>query len=285
MSEAVTGAGLYIDHKGHRTWLKWHRGRRTITDIPFTAARIAEGMRLGASVEIDLLRFAGEGFVVLHDEDLYPATTGRGSVAEASRDVLRSLFFRKSDGTASSDPVFLLDDLVDLIKQEGAHPDACLQLDMKSDSSEIREQDIAAFVRAVKPMASSMILSAGDAEAVTRLSDALPDLPIGYDPCHFGAIPRLMESRDFEGFVEGACLASPRAQMMYLEHQLVLFADAHGFDLTGAFHERGCRVDAYTINRAVPEVLPIVERLLELGVDQITTDDPIGLEALIKRSR
>ena len=69
--------------------------------------------------------------------------------------------------------------------------------------------------------------------------------------------------------------------MIYLHHKLVLFADAAGFDMIGAFHQAGRTIDAYTINRAIPDVLPDVRRLLALKADQITTDDPVGLETLI----
>ena len=119
--------------------------------------------------------------------------------------------------------------------------------------------------------------------AVERLSRAVPDMPIGYDPCHDGAIERLMESRDFEGF--GKLHSRPRreAQMIYLHHKLVLFASSEGFDLVGAFHAAGRRIDAYTINYATPEVVPDVLRLLALKADQITTDDPAGLGALLAR--
>lgn len=126
-----------------------------------------------------------------------------------------------------------------------------------------------------------MILSAGDPEAVERISQAIPGMPIGYDPCHDGAIERLRDSRDFEGFVAEAVAASPRAQMIYLHHQLVLFADTQGYDLVAAFHGADRRVDAYTINSAIPAALPVARRLLALKVDQITTDDPVGLEMLI----
>ncbi len=90
-----------------------------------------------------------------------------------------------------------------------------------------------------------------------------------------------METRDFAGFVAGTLRAVPRAQMIYLDRRLVLCADQAGYDLIGAFHEAGRVVDAYTINSAVPSALPGVKRLLELKADQITTDDPVGLERLL----
>ncbi|OWK22652.1 glycerophosphodiester phosphodiesterase [Rhizobium yanglingense] len=273
--------GIAVETGAHRTWLKWHRGHRFAGDISFTRRRIAEGMLLGASVEIDLIRFCGEGFAVLHDETLDRATTGTGRVLDASQEYLRGLQLRDDTGVPADHPVMLIDDLGQLLLAGECDENAVLQLDLKEASASIRDVDITAFAAAMSPVARSVILSGGDARAVERLSGAVPDMPIGYDPCHDGAIERLIESRDFAGFVETALKASPRARMFYLYYELVLFADAAGYDLIDAFHRAGRRVDAYTITAAVPEVLPKVRRLLALKADQITTDDPVGLEALL----
>lgn len=275
--------GISVETDGHRTLLKWHRGHRFASDISFTQERIAEGMALGASVEIDLVRFADAGFAVLHDETLDQATTGEGPVLAATTEYLRSLHLRDHQGAPTSHPIMLIDDLGRLLQGSEPAPDAVLQLDLKEYSANIRDTDIEAFAAAIAPVARAVILSGGDAVAVERLSRAVPQMPIGYDPCHDGAIERLMESHDFEGFVTGALFASPRAEMIYLHHKLVLFADFAGFDLIGAFHAAGRRIDTYTINHATRDVLPDLLRLLALKANQITTDDPAGLDALLAR--
>ena len=70
--------GIAIVRDGHRTLLKWHRARKQAGDLPFTGERILEGLRLGASVEVDLVKHADGGFAVLHDFSLDRATTGTG---------------------------------------------------------------------------------------------------------------------------------------------------------------------------------------------------------------
>jgi glycerophosphoryl diester phosphodiesterase len=90
-----------------------------------------------------------------------------------------------------------------------------------------------------------------------------------------------MATRDFAGFVREAVAASPRAEMIYLAYPLVLEVDKAGFDIVAAFHAEGRRIDAYTIQVADEGSRPRVQRLLELRVDQITTDDPEGLLALM----
>ncbi|MGV2125063.1 glycerophosphodiester phosphodiesterase [Agrobacterium vitis] len=273
--------GLFIERNGFRTMLKWHRGHKQAGDISFTPDRIAEGMALGASVEIDLVCHAGGGLAVLHDEVLDKATTGQGPVRGASVDQLRSLFLRDHDGQPSTHKVILIDDLGRVLASTSHRAGAVLQLDLKEKASDLTQQDIAAFVAAIGPVRDRVILSAGDAKAVTRLAEALPGLPIGYDPCHGGAIERAMESGDFVAFIDDAIAAIPDAEMIYLDHEAVLFAEDRGFNMVAAFHAAGKRIDAYTINRADEASLPRVLRLLALKCDQITTDDPVGLQALI----
>jgi glycerophosphoryl diester phosphodiesterase len=91
-----------------------------------------------------------------------------------------------------------------------------------------------------------------------------------------------MASRDYGAFVRDAVAAAPKSELDYLAYELVLEADRDGFDLIGAFHEHGRRIDAYTIRRVDEETLPIVERLLALRADQITTDDPEGMAAALR---
>ena len=113
------------------------------------------------------------------------------------------------------------------------------------------------------------------------LAAGLPQLHIGYDPCYGEALDELRRTRDFAAFVAAAVAAAPRAELVYIAYPVVLEAEAAGFDLVGAFHAAGRRLDAYTIARADAEGAAIAERLLALRVDQITTDDPEGVVAAL----
>jgi glycerophosphoryl diester phosphodiesterase len=272
---------IFIERQGHRTWLKWHRARRRASDPVFTGARILEGMRLGASVEVDLVVHADRGYAVLHDLSVERETTGNGKVADLSAAELRSFSLRGNDGAPLAERVMLLEDLCALLAKGGLHSDALLQLDYKEDWKVLDPVAIASFGDSVAPVARHMILSSGDAESVRLLTEGVEGLRVGYDPCHDGALDLLMQTRDFAGFVRDAVAASPRADMIYLAYPLVLEADRLGFDIVAAFHAEGRRIDAYTIQRADAESRPRVARLLELRVDQITTDDPEGLVALV----
>jgi glycerophosphoryl diester phosphodiesterase len=268
---------LYIERNGHRTWLKWHRGRRKASDPVFTGTRIIEAMQLGASVEVDLVLHADHGCAILHDLLLERETTGTGPVAMARADDLRQLHLRGEDGQPIADKVMLLEDLCILLAQQQPHPDALLQLDFKQDSAALDAPTIASFANSIGALAPHMIVSCGDAEAVERLATATPGLRRGYDPCYGASLERLKASGDFARFAADALATAPQADLIYLHYEIVLEADRNGYDIIAAFQAAGHRVDAWTIRSVTPTTVSQVERLLALNVDQITTDDPEGL--------
>lgn len=272
---------LYIERNGHRTWLKWHRGRRKASDPVFTGSRILEAMRLGASVEVDLVIHADNGCAILHNLSLDEETTGSGLVRQTPAARLRQLHLRGGDGEPIADRVMLLEDLCALLAQNSPHPDALLQLDFKENAAAITPEVIANFGSTVGPVARSLILSGGDLDAISLLAHSAPKLRIGYDPCYGESLARLKASGDYKTFISDALAAAPDAEMIYLAYELILAGDKSGFDLIGAVHQAGRRVDAWTIRAVTPTTLDAVERLLALKVDQITTDDPEGLKAAL----
>ena len=274
---------LFIERDGHRTWLKWHRARRRGTDPVFTAARIREGMRIGASVEVDLVVHAGHGCAVLHDFTLERETTGTGLVRETPPEVLRDLHLRGNDGVSLPDRLLLLEDLCALLAVEPPHPQALLQLDLKEERGAISPDVVARFGRSLGPVAGNMIISGGDLEAVRQMAGAVPGLRIGFDPCYGEHLARLRETGDFHGFIADALVAAPDAQMIYLDYRIVLAAADAGVNLVAPVHAAGCRVDAWTISRVTPHTLAQVGRLMALQVDQITTDDPEAMMEALAR--
>ena len=268
---------LHIDRDGHRTWIKWHRGRRRPSDPVFTGTRIVEAMRLGASVEVDLVIHADHGCAVLHDLTLERETTGSGNVRDTDAAALRKLHLRGNDGQAVSDKVLLLDDLCDLLASEGVHPDALLQLDLKENLAALSPQIVANFGQSVAPIAGSLILSGGDFDAIAMLAKSAPGLVTGYDPCYGESLARLQATGDYRSFIEQALATAPDAKMIYIAYGIILSAKEVGIDIVAPVHAAGRRVDAWTINRITPQTIGQIERLLRLKVDQITTDDPEGL--------
>lgn len=272
---------LALRRHGRTTRLKWHRARRRSDDPPFTATRIVEGLAAGASVEVDLLIHADRGFAVLHDRDLRRETTGSGQVGERTAAMLRGLSLIDRDGRPTHHSVLLLEDLAALFADTEIAPNALLQLDFKQRAKDLDAAAITRFADAVAPFADRAILSCGDAAAVATLTSAAPGIRIGYDPCHRGAAQLTQRSRDYRGFVERALRKAPQAEMIYLDAGLVLSAAKRGFDFAEAFHQHGKAVDAYTLGGAAnPGMVPVIDQLLDLAVDQMTVDDPEGIALL-----
>jgi glycerophosphoryl diester phosphodiesterase len=271
-----------VTRGGHRTFLKWHRGRRRAADPVFTGSRILEGMRLGASVEVDLVITGDKSLAVLHDMTLDRETTGTGPVAAASDALIRRLQLRDNDGTPLTEPVMLLDDLCTLMIEGSVHPDALLQLDYKEDEIVLDARAIANFVRATTPVARNMIVSSGSAAAVKMLAGAVPEMKIGYDPSDEQRFNAALASGTLDQFVADAIAAAPDADMVYLYWEIVTRSSDAGFDILDAFHRQGKRIDAWTIRTVDEASLRVVERLLSLKVDQITTDDPEGLARMLE---
>jgi glycerophosphoryl diester phosphodiesterase len=279
----ATAAPVSITRNGHKTYFKWHRGRRRLSDPVFTGKRILEGMAVGASVEVDLVVTADKGFAVLHDMTLDRETTGTGPVAAASDAVIRELRLRSNDGAPIDEPVMLLDDLCALMATGTVHPDALLQLDYKEDEAVLDTRAVANFTRAVGPVAKNMIISSGSAAAIKMLTDAVPGMRSGFDPSDEDRFKAGLTDGTLQAFVDDAVNAVPGTDLIYLYWEMVTVAADAGFDLIGAFHKHGKRIDAWTIRTIDEASLKAVERLLSLKVDQITTDDPEGLAAALNQ--
>lgn len=272
---------LFITRNGHRTWLKWHRGRRKASDPVFTGARILEAMRLGASVEVDLVVTGDKGMAVLHDMKLDRETTGSGPVAATSDAAIRELYLRGNDGAPIADKVMLLDDLCGLMAEGKVHPDALLQLDYKEDETVLDGRAIDKFARATKPVAGNIIISSGSAAALKLLTAAVPGMRSGYDASDGDRFKDALANGTLQAFVDDAVAALDGTDLIYLYWEIVTRSADTGFDIVEAFHRHGKRIDAWTIREASAAMKPHVERLLALKVDQITTDDPEGLLALM----
>lgn len=278
LSPSEPGLGLVRD--GHTTLLKWHRGKRRITDVPFTAARIEEGLRLGASVEVDLRVHAGGGFAVLHDDTLDRETTGAGPIANATPEALRALHLRHPGGSPASHPVLVLEDLFAALAGIALPATALLQLDLKETLPALDHFDAVAFGRAAAPLARHLIVSGGDAAAVTRLAAACPGIQVGFDPCYDHTYAELERTGAFDRFITDALAVMPAATMIYLNWRIVRLAATRGFDLVAPCHAAGKAVDAWTLNVTEPDAAAMLRLLLDLKADQVTTDDPVEMQSV-----
>lgn len=280
----TTAEPIAIEKDGWKARLKWHRGRRQAGDLPFDPRRLRQGIAAGASLEIDLRVHAEGSCAVLHDEWLDEETTGTGPVRAASVALLRSLRLRDNAGAPSDQPIMLLEELCQFLASADASQAPLLQLDYQESETPSPEV-IAGFASAVGPVVDRVILSGGYPQALEALAAGLPDLSLGYDPCYGDSLERLKATGDFTRFIRDAFVTAPKARIIYLEHNLLLAGADQGVNLVAECHQAGLEVDAWTITKITDESLRKVHRLMELQVDQITTDDPQGLVAAFQAGR
>lgn len=278
-------AGLVLEYRDHRTRLKWHRLRRRLADPLFSAEVMAEGFRLGASMELDLRVRADGGFVVLHDDRLEGETTGQGTIAEMTRAQMQPFHFA-DDGAGR--PLIFSEDLAAML--QSAHPDALLQFDMKDDFAAIGERGLAHLAEHFSATAAPVIISGDSLELIVGVRERLPQLLRGIDPTDkLAAIWRA----DGLAAVEAELLADLRGptdpHTVYLYWRLVLEAAQAGLDLIGLCHAEGRLVDAWTFTLVQPatgfsdEEWRQFSALMDLRPDQITTDEAPATEAAWRR--
>lgn len=272
--------GLEIVAGGHRARLKWHQLRRSARDGLFSTEVLAEGLRLGASMELDLRVRGDGGFVMLHDADLEGETTGRGPIASLRRDeIARETLL---DGRA----LVFSEDLAGMLSR--GHPDAVLQFDMQDDLAAIGERGLEHLATWFADVPCTVIINAYDIDLIVAARSRLPGLVRGIDPT-----PKLEAMEPDWRKIEGGLIVDAEGESapdtIYLGWQFLLRAAAASVDLVGLCHARGIKVDAWTFNLAHPEGGFSDEEwrdfsgLLALKPDQITTDEAMATELAWRR--
>ncbi|MCB9942833.1 MAG: hypothetical protein H6851_04350 [Geminicoccaceae bacterium] len=248
--------------------LKWHKLRSAAGVPPHDRSSLREGLARGALLEVDLQTTADGHWVCLHDDTLDGETTGSGIVAETPRAAMESLRQRAVDGQVQPDRLLFLDELVAIV---AGFPHGRVQLDIKSGSGKAGER----FGEIVAAHANRFDIGGHDWPLVHSLAVRAPGIVAGFDPCDrfadrdFTAWCRLIESVD-----------AREARLLYLAHQAVSSALDENLDLVAFAHRRGQEVDCWTIDPDMPDALRVLERVIGLGADRITTNDPLALEAL-----
>ena len=273
----TTPAGLALVHDGHVTRLKWHRLRRRMSDPLFSGEVMAEGFKLGASMELDLRVRRDGGFVVLHDDVLEGETTGQGRIAELALNEIKA--FRFKDGR----PLIFNEDLAAML--ESANPAALLQFDMKDDLAGIGNNGLSHLAALFSETPTPVIVSGASLELIVEIGKRLPNLLRGIDPTE-----KLIEIYRGQGLkaVEKEMTPDLRGptqpNTVYLHWRLVLDAAREGLDLIGLCHAEGKLVDAWTFTLKDPaggfsdQEWSDFSALMALKPDQVTTDEAPATE-------
>lgn len=284
-----------------------HAANRGGLHPPCSLPGLRDCLECGAQiVEVDLSPTADGDFALLHGPHLERETTGSGPIQSlpASQVVELRRVWR---GKATDVPVGLLDQALELIKD---HPYPVeLQLDLKPYRP-LDTGSLARLIERLQPVRDRVRVTSGADWLLRRLQVLDPDLALGFDPLLYLDLGK--EGADERGappFREGAYgyldehpLASrrwgdpneylaaraealwvqaPAGALWYISARLLAQALDDGFDWIAELHRQGAEVAAWTLDANRPGHLPIARRLVDQGVDRITTNNPPALaEAL-----
>ncbi len=271
-----------------------------------------------AFIEVDITALAREDFLLVHDPELEAETSGQGSVAGCTPEQARQLYI-KQDGVVSEHPVALLSDVVHLLLQYRGpgrlqldfQPHTFLQLDLKDYIPRPGDEPLFRLARLIEPLGDRVIVSAGADWQLRRLRQLAPWLTLGFDvmwhidwqPPNTPRDPRVPPRQlGAYGYYDDHMLATgrhwttaeylrdrcdslmglvPDVAAFYIEHTLLAHSLEDGFNWAEALHERGIKLDAWTLDVTNPVAVDHAPRLLAAGVDLFTSNTPRALAKLL----
>jgi glycerophosphoryl diester phosphodiesterase len=248
-------------------------------------------------VELDIIPLADGGYALLHDRFLEDESDGRGSVAAATGETVRTLH-RRWRGGLTDERVALLTDAVALAG--GSQTLVELQLDLKAYTP-VSDAALASLGCMASSLGRRVRVSSTSDRDLRRLHEIAPDLALGFDPLrHLDVDPgpgkmasRYLRRTGAYGYLDDHALAADRwgaaseylvaradvlwaqapVSMWYIRATLLARMLGDGFDWIADLHRRGALVTAWTLNPDRPHHLGLAAELIEHGVDRIITDD------------
>lgn len=252
-------------------------------------------------LEIDIHSLAGPDYIITHDRRLQDETTGAGPIGKATPDDVRAVRFVDD---ASARPV-LLSELVAM----AAGSESQIQLDLK-DWRPMPDERVRALLGVVAPIHGRVIVSTGQDWNLRRLHHADPTLALGFDPGHYidyvgedtpFFLPRAMGAYGYRddhplalGRTEDTAdylrermamlsVQCPSAAEFFLNHRMTLRMLDDGFNAAEWLHKRGIDITVWTPDLRGDDSVRDLRRLVDAGVDRITTNTiPAWLAAFAK---
>lgn len=292
----------------HSPLLIHHMANRDHNHPPNSLAALRHCLEAGARVvEVDINPLRDGGFALLHDDLLEHETNGTGIVGDATADQVRALY-RKNDDVITGEPVGTLSEAVRLIQDYDQGPFQELQLDLKIGPT-LTTEVLQHLIEMVEPVKELVRVTSGADWAVRRLRELDPDLPLGFDPLLYleiadtgeGIPPfrlgaygywddhplsarRWGNTADYLAARADALWAqAPDRAVWYVDAWLLDRSRADGFEWISYLHHRSTEVDAWTLDAGKPKHLTLAHRLVEAGIDRITTNNAPNLATALNQ--
>ena len=260
-----------------------------------------------AFIEIDVTPLLADDYLLVHDSVLEHETSGVGAVGAATVEQARGLTIKTRDGQITSYRPPLLSEVVALFLE---YPGASrLQIDYKSVYPLAEDEPLRRFVRLIEPLGDRVLTSTGADWHLRWLHQHAPWLDIGFDigfyldyrtapgdprqpPYTLGAYgyhdDHILAKQAFvpaAQYLAERCeilrRAVPEVSTWYVDYHLIGRCLDDGFDLATWLHQRGIKLDAWTLDvGSVPEAELL--RLRAAGIDQFTTNTPQALGRLFR---
>ena len=255
-------------------------------------------------IEIDIKALADGDYLLVHDEVLDVETTGHGPVNACTTSAARQLFIRHA-GQATPYHVPLLNEVVDAFSASSAQTQ--LQLDFK-DYVPADDELLFRLINLIEPLGARVIVSSIADWQLRRLRRLAPALTLGFDiqlyldwtheaerdlhePPHVRGVHGYWDDQPHAAFdmwpaahylrdrCEGLAGLVPDVHTFYVRHQLLAQSLRDGFNWAAALHQHGILLDAWTMDATNPEAMQNLVAFSEAGVDFITTNTPLVLQA------
>jgi glycerophosphoryl diester phosphodiesterase len=243
-----------------------------------TLAAFANAIAIGADlIELDIHRSSDGIPVVIHDATLDRTTNGSGPVNSYTAQELAQFDAGQGERIPRLDEVFaLVGDRVPLILELKSLEAVPPTVELIKQHPEIRWMGLSGIpealdaLRAAFPEAELAVGTFGSREAAGKLIALLGNSETIISKIFIERLRHDAETFNIEDVFERATALKATKIGVYFEGiSAELIADAHA---------RGFQIGAWTVND--PE---IAKRLMDLGVDTLTSDDPATMLALVQR--